>query len=180
VPAPARTRLTASERREDLLVAAIAEFARTGYHGTPTDAIARRAGISQPYLFRLYGTKRDLFLACVERCFDRTAATFREALTADVAQECDAFARMGRAYVELLADRELLLFQLQTYAAAEDDEIRAVALRRYEALRDEIAELSGGAADDVLRFMGQGMLLTVGAALELDPRHWIWMRGDGA
>jgi AcrR family transcriptional regulator len=179
VATPARTRLTASERREDLLAAAIAEFSRMGYHGTPTEAIARRAGISQPYLFRLYGTKKELFLACVDRSFDRTLATFREAAAADT-QECDAFQRMGRAYLALLADRELLLFQLQTYAAADDADIRAAANRNYEALREELAALSGSPDDDVLRFMGQGMLLTVSAALELDPERWLWMRGDGA
>jgi AcrR family transcriptional regulator len=176
-----RSRLTAEERREDLLTAAVAEFSRAGYHGTPTEAIARRAGISQPYLFRLYGTKKELFLACVDRCFDRTIATFRDALTGEDAANCSALALMGRAYVEMLADRELLLFQLQTYAAAADEEIRALAQHRYDGLRAEIASLAGEtAADDVLRFMGQGMLLTVAAALELDPASWLWMDKDEA
>ena len=120
-----------------MLVAAIAEFAVTGYHGTPTEAIARRAGISQPYLFRLYGTKRDLFLACAERCFDRTLQCFRRAT--EHAADDERLQAMGRAYVELLEDRELLLFQLQTYAAADDVAIRAVARRRYEELTTEVA-----------------------------------------
>ncbi len=162
-----RTRLTAGERREDLLRAAIAEFAVTGYHGTPTDAIARRAGISQPYLFRLYGTKKDLFLACVERCFDRVVDTFRAA-AADPPEECEsALEAMGHAYMEMLADRELLLFQLQTYAAADDEEIRAVARRRYEELLEEIGRLGGIDRDEIRAFAGKGMLLNVAAALEL-------------
>jgi hypothetical protein len=116
----------------------------------------------------------------VDRCFDRTAATFREAAAADEQRECDALERMGRAYVAMLADREVLLFQLQTYAAADDADIRALAQRRYELLRAQIAELTGSPEDDVLRFMGQGMLLNVATALELDPARWTFMRGNGA
>ena len=155
-----------------MLAAAIAEFAAAGYHGTPTESIARRAGISQPYLFRLYRTKKDLFLACVERCFDRTLSTFRRA--AEAVPEPDRFEAMGKAYVELLADRELLLFQLQTYAASEDEDIRAAAQRRYEELTETVAELAGVDRARVLPFIAQGMLLNVAAALDLDPQRWIW------
>jgi AcrR family transcriptional regulator len=168
-----RTRLTAGERREHVLVAAIAEFAAAGYHGTPTESIARRAGISQPYLFRLYGTKKDLFLACVERCFDRTADTFRRA-AAGVPEGEQRLRSMGMAYLAMLQDRELLLFQLQTYAAAADADVRALARRRYEQLAEEVAALAGGERADVLPFIGQGMLLNVAAALDLEPEAWLW------
>ena len=168
-----RTRLTAGERREDLLRAAIAEFAVTGYHGTPTEAIAKRAGISQPYLFRLYGTKKELFLACVGRCFDRTQQAFAHAgahpQDGETAREA-----MGRAYLEMLADRELLLFQMQTYAAAEDEDIRDLARRRYEDLIETVRAHAGGTREDVLPFFGQGMLLNVAAALALDPEAFVW------
>lgn len=157
-----------------MLVAAIAEFAVAGYHGTPTESIARRAGISQPYLFRLYGTKKDLFLACVERCFDRTLETFRRA--AEGAPQAERLQAMGTAYLELLADRELLLFQLQTYAAAEDEAIRTAAQRRYEELADTVCDLGGLDRQGVLPFIGQGMLLNIAAALDLDPERWIWER----
>ena len=157
-----------------MLVAAIAEFAVAGYHGTPTESIARRAGISQPYLFRLYGTKKDLFLACVERCFDRTLETFQQA--AQEVPEDERLQAMGKAYLELLADRELLLFQLQTYAASEDEQIRAAAQRRYEQLAQTIQDLVGVDRNGVLPFIGQGMLLNIAAALELDPEGWIWNR----
>jgi AcrR family transcriptional regulator len=176
VAATPRTRLTAGERREHVLVAAVAEFAVAGYHGTPTEAIARRAGISQPYLFRLYGTKKDLFLACVERCFDLTLDTFRRA--AEGVPQDERRDAMGKAYVELLADRELLLFQLQTYAASEDAAIRKAAQRRYEHLAECVAELLGVERDQALPFIGQGMLLNVAAALELDPERWIWERSS--
>src|SRR3954447_24911739 len=125
---PARTRQTAAERRETLVGAAMAEFGIGGHAGTATEAIARRAGISHAYLFRLFPTKKALFLACVDRCFDKTVATFHEA----VANPADGNVAkaMGDAYVDMLRDRELLLFQLQSYAAAADPEIRAKSQER--------------------------------------------------
>ena len=73
------TRLTAGERRADVIEAAVKAFASGGLAGTSTEDIARLAGVSQPYLFRLFGTKRDLFIAAVERAFDRIELGFEEA-----------------------------------------------------------------------------------------------------
>src|SRR5947208_6166530 len=108
------TRKTAEERREALVEAASLEFARSGLHGASTDDIARRAGISQPYLFRLFRTKRELFLASVERCFRRTEQTFRDAV--DGATPEQRLQSMGMAYCGLLADRPKLMMQMQAYA----------------------------------------------------------------
>src|SRR5262245_34450201 len=104
-----RTRLSAGECSEEVIEAATHEFARGGLDGTPTEAIARRVGISQPYLFRLFRTKKELFLAVIERCFDRTLETFRTA-AGDRTGE-DALHAMGRAYAGLLKDRTRLLLQ---------------------------------------------------------------------
>src|SRR5216117_997720 len=113
-----RQRMPAAERREMVLEAAVAEFAVRGLAGTSTEDVARRAGISQPYLFRLFPTKKALFLALVDRCFRQVAAAF-EAAAADRVGE-DALEAMGDAYHELLQDRTLLLLQLQAYAACDD------------------------------------------------------------
>src|SRR6195952_3835023 len=99
-------RMSADDRREPVLSAAVVEFASGGLEGTSTDAIARRAGISQPYLFRLYSTKKALFVAAVERTFRRCVEPFRgaaEGLTGEVAKEA-----MGAAYTQLLSDRTFL------------------------------------------------------------------------
>src|ERR687888_1244010 len=96
----AATRRSAEERREEIVEIAFRHFAEGGYHGTSTEAIAREAGISQPYLFRLFRTKRDLFLACAERCYAGVAAVFAEAV-AGATPEARTQA-MGRAYVERL------------------------------------------------------------------------------
>jgi AcrR family transcriptional regulator len=160
-----RSRMSADERREEILKTALPDFAIGGLHGTSTEAIAKRAGISQPYLFRLFGTKKDLFVACIERCFDRTEGTFRAAAEADDAGA--PLEAMGKAYVELLADRELLLSQMQTYAACGDDEIRVVVRRRWGELYRTVERLSGAPADEVRAFFATGMLLNVAAAIDL-------------
>src|ERR1700684_2508342 len=98
--APRGVRGSADERREDVLKAAMIEFAKGGLDGTSTDAIARRAGISQPYLFRLYATKRALFVAAVERTFAEVSAVFRAA--ADGLSGAEAKHAMGQAYDTLL------------------------------------------------------------------------------
>ena len=99
-----------------MLAAAISEFARSGYAGTSTEAIARRAGISQPYLFRLFGTKKDLFVATYDLVGDRI---IRELTSVSEGLEGEeALEAMGEAYVELMQDPELLQVQLHGFAAA--------------------------------------------------------------
>ena len=79
---PTRQRVPAAERRDALIDAAIEEFAHTGLHGTPVDRIARRVGVAQPYVFSLFPTKRDLFIAAIERCFSRVGELFVAAAAA--------------------------------------------------------------------------------------------------
>ncbi len=117
--------MTADARRAAVLQVAVAEFARTGLHGTSTEKIAAGADISHPYLFRLFGTKKGLFLACLDRCHERLHETFTAA--AEAAGDGDRLAAMGKAYVDLLGDREMLLLQLQGYAACDDPDVRATA-----------------------------------------------------
>src|ERR1700712_5066391 len=110
------SRSTAEERREDVLEAALIEFAAGGLDGTSTDGIARRAGISQPYLFRLYPTKKALFVAAVERTFERCTKTMRtaaEGLSGEEAKEA-----LAAAYLDLLRDKTFLQVQLHAYAAS--------------------------------------------------------------
>ena len=172
-----RRRLTAAERREQLLTAAIAEFGVTGYHGTSTETIAERAGISQPYLFRLFGTKKDLFLACVDRCFDLTMEAFREAVRTKADDETPRQA-MGHAYIENLGNRDLVLFVHQTYAAADDPDIRELAARRFRELCTVAAELGDFDEEERIRFVAQGMLLNVITALGLPAEEWVFLSAD--
>jgi AcrR family transcriptional regulator len=172
-------RHTAEERREEVLKAAVAEFAIHGLHGTSTEMIARRIGISQPYIFRLFPNKKDLFLAAIDQCFDRVEATFEQAvMDAGSADQRSHFASstfgarlhaMGHAYVRLLAKREVLLFQMQAYAACSEDDVRRKVKHRWDRLMKVTAELSGATRDELSRFFAQGMLLNVAATIGLVP-----------
>jgi AcrR family transcriptional regulator len=171
MPAATAPRQTADERRAAIVAAAVHEFALGGLHGTSTEAIARRAGVSQPYLFRLFGTKKRLFLAVVDECFRRTRRTFSEAaVQAERGRELEA---MGTAYVQSL-ERHNLLSQLQAYAACADDDVRDAVRAGYEDLVAHVSALSGAEPDAVARFFATGMLINVVAAMGLldDPKSW--------
>ena len=167
-------RMKAGERREMVLAAAVTEFAARGLAGTSTEDVARRAGISQPYLFRLFPTKKALFLALVDRCFRQVAATF-EAAAADRVGE-DALEAMGDAYHELLQDRTLLLLQLQAYAACDDPEIRAATRTGFKQLWALVERLSGLPYEQVVTFFAMGMLMNVAAAMDLPAVDERWTR----
>jgi AcrR family transcriptional regulator len=166
--------MPAAERREAILEAAMAEFARGGLHGTATEDIARRAGITQPYVFRLFGTKKALYLATIERCFDRIQREF--AAAAEAAEPGTELQAMGAAYGPLLRDRSLLLGQMHSYADCSDAEVRALVSRRYGELWGWIEQTSGAGSEEVRDFFARGMLLNVIAAIDLrglkDP--WVY------
>ena len=164
--APTGTRRSAAERRDEIIEIAIEHFALKGYNGTSTDAIARAAGISQPYLFRLFHTKRELFLACHEVMHGRIAETFAEAAR-DLPPE-ERMPAMGKAYSDLLADRTSLLFQMQSYAASADPEIQARVRERYADLVRQVGEATGAEPVQLWSFFSTGMLLNVIAALNLE------------
>jgi AcrR family transcriptional regulator len=154
------------ERREEILEAAVDEFGEHGYHGASTEGIARRAGISQPYVFRLFGTKQELFKAVVARCFRETLEMFQRA--AEGKRGAEALDAMGEAYVERLAtDRKRLLLQMQSYAACDDPEICAEVRAGYGDLVAYVERVSGVEPRFVSSFFAQGMLLNVFASMGL-------------
>jgi AcrR family transcriptional regulator len=159
-------RKSADERREEILAVAMRHFAEGGYRGTSTEVIAREAGISQPYLFRLFRTKKELFLACGDRACDHLIEVFRRA--ADGAEPGERLHAMGHAYVhELLPDRHAILMLMQSYVAVSDPEIQDHVRRKYGEVASEVAELSGAGPAETWSFFGEGMLLNVVAALDL-------------
>jgi AcrR family transcriptional regulator len=168
------TRQTAQERRETVLRAAVEEFARGGYAGTSTESIAVRADISQPYLFRLFGTKRDLFIATMRLMDDRIEAAFRTAV-GDLSG-VDAMVAMGEAYKDLLSERDLLLVQLHSYAASSDEVIRAAAREGFRHLWSVVEQLTGLDSETVRGFFAQGMLMNVIAAIDAAALDESWAR----
>src|SRR5579863_1055608 len=170
----AAVRQTADERRTSVLRAAMVEFAKGGYAGTSTDAIAVRAGISQPYLFRLFGTKRELFIATMDVMHARIESTFRSA--AQGLSGIEALAAMGQAYQVLLGERDLLLVQLHAFAASEDEEIRKAAREGFRHLWAVVSQLTGLPDENVRAFFAQGMLMNVVAAIDAAALDESWVR----
>ena len=183
-PTPARRargpRISAEERRAEVVEAAVTAFAASGYAGTSTETIADLAGVSQPYVFRLFGSKQDLFLAAVDRAFERITIAFESAARTPAAVVPPGMhpvlASMGEAYHRLLADRSLLQLQLHAYAASGDPVVGAFVRERYATLVRRVSEISGVPAAELRSFFAEGMLLTVAAALDLTDAGLAWTR----
>ena len=161
----AATRSTAAERRDEILDAALAEFAERGLAAASTEKIAERAGISQPYVFRLFGTKKELFMATVARCLRETLETFQRA--AEGLRGEEALHAMGEAYAVLLADRVRLRGQMQAYAACGDTEVCEVVRAGFGDIVTYVERVSGLDQESVSRWFAHGMLLNVVASLDL-------------
>ena len=168
----AGTRQSAEQRRVAVLDAALVEFAERGLHGASTDSIARSAGISQPYLFRLFRTKKELYVASVGHCMAETLAAFRRA--ADGLEGEEALHAMGAAYKQLLDDRTMLRAQLQAYAACDDVDIRKAVRRGFGEIMAHVESASGASAEEVARWFATGMMLNVAAAMDLGHAREPW------
>jgi AcrR family transcriptional regulator len=158
------TRQTAEARRESILDAALVEFAAKGLHGTSTEDVARRAGISQPYIFRLFGTKKKLFAEACRRCMREVREEMAAAAEGKSGEE--ALSAMGAAYIHFLeADPRRLILQMHMYAAGDEPEIREVARDGYGELVRFVEQASGESGARVTRFFARGMLINVIAAM---------------
>ena len=182
-----RQRVPASERRDALVAAAVHEFAHGGLHGTPVDRIARRVGVAQPYVFSLFGSKRDLFLAAIERGFELIAETFTRAAEefdpATAPPDMDVLNAMGMAYVELLqTNRDYLMLQLHSYAACDDEVIRDRVRTWYARLVTQAERLSQADPDRIDEFFRYGMWLNVAAAMGVEDLSvgCEWVRAEQA
>lgn len=170
--------MSADERRESVIRAAITEFARGGYNGTSTETIAKRVGVSQPYLFRLFKNKRELFLAAALRCMEETPQAFTRALAEH--PDKPPVKVMAAAYMKLIDDRDVLLMQMQTYVAVASAE----AMGDYEfgeriragwaELWDQAQVAFAGDVKETLDFLGCGMLINVLVALGFPADHRVW------
>jgi AcrR family transcriptional regulator len=184
-----RKRVPAAERRNALIEAAVHEFAQAGLHGTPVDRIARRVGVAQPYVFSLFSSKRELFLAAVERCFELVSELFEKAAAefdpAIALPDTDVLTAMGQAYVQMLdTDRDCLMLQHQAYAACDDEVIRARVRACYARLVVHVKRLSGAEAERIDEFFRYGMWLNVAAAMGVEDLsvgcEWVLAEQDSS
>jgi AcrR family transcriptional regulator len=174
-PKSTRQRVPASERRDALIDAAIHEFAASGFHGTPVDRVARAVGVAQPYVFSLFGSKRELFLAAIDRCYVQLGELLTRAAASYPADEApedySVLKWMGNAYVEMLStDRDMLMLQLQSYAACDDEVIRERVRANYARLVRLVEELAPDDTDQeqLDDFFRYGMWLNVTAAMGVE------------
>lgn len=170
-----RTLSTAEDRREAVLEAAVEVFAAHGFSGTPTTAVAKAAGISHAYLFRLFPTKSDLAIAVTERCHERIIAGFREAAARARAAGEDIMPAMGEAYGAMVADQQVLQLQLHSQAAAVGDPaLRDAARAGFSRIVDVVAEETGAEPAAVGSFVACGMLINTLFALgATDDEPWM-------
>lgn len=160
-----RTRMSADDRRREVIEAAMHEFGRAGFDSVPVDAVAARAGVSQPYIFRLFGSKKGLVIASIEERTRQVLEAFRVAAASGGDTPLDA---MAAAYTDMLAtDPASLRCQLHAWAGAHDPEVGDAARASYLAIWKQALTLSGADGETIRDFMAQGMLLTVLAALDL-------------
>lgn len=159
--------MKAEDRKALIMQAAMEEYGRSGMHETSVEAIAERAGVSQPYIFRLFGTKVGLITAAIEHHTTGLRQVFRDAVE-QRDPDTSPLEAMGLAYLGFMEDDvNSMRCQLHTWAAGTDPAIREVAQRTYREIWADVAELSGATEEEVRNFMAHGMLLTVVAALDL-------------
>ena len=165
-------RQKAADRRESVLEAATKEFAAKGYHGTSTDDIARAAGISQPYLFRLFGSKKELYLAAQQRSIDGLYAAFAEAAEGRTGK--DVLYAMGKAYEQIVQDHDHLMLMLKSWATDDDPDIRRANRSAWRNIVDLVEQTSRESPEEISRFFASGMLLTIMTAMGMDedPEPW--------
>ncbi|TWV57074.1 TetR/AcrR family transcriptional regulator [Streptomyces misionensis] len=171
--------MSAEERRESVVRAAMEEFGRGGYYGTSTEAIASRVGVSQPYLFRLFPGKRAIFLAAADRCIQDTIRMFEEA--AEGLEGEEALQAMGAAYKRVIVEQpSRLMMQMQMFlavAAAEQEgdrefgeAVRAGWMRLWDAVHVSLGADVAGTTD----FMACGMLINCLVGLGFPAGHRVW------
>ncbi|MFY1619086.1 TetR/AcrR family transcriptional regulator [Micromonospora sp. WMMD736] len=168
-------RSTAEARRAVVLNAAVSAFARTGFHATPVTAVAAAAGISEAYVFRLFSGKLGLFVAATEACFERIVAALEMgAERAGDAGPDEILDAMGDAYADLIADRDLLLLQVQAQAVTDVPEIAEAVRAGYRRVATFVQSRSGADDAQVQQFFAYGQLchLIVTAGLEQVPEPW--------
>lgn len=169
---------TAQQRRETVLRTAIGTFAARGYFGTTTTEVAKRAGISQAYIYRLFPNKESLFVAVVEHCFVRVRGCLEEAVAAASGSSADAvLAAMGDAYAQLITDNDLVLIQLHAQAAAVSEPAVREAVRQGCArVVEYVRGASGGSDEQIQQFFAVGMLCHLIVALDAGAVDARWAK----
>lgn len=157
--------MRSEDRRELILHAAMRVFGDSGYVGTTTADVARAAGVSQPYVVRMFGTKEKLFLEVLGRALDLLLETFRAAV-AEGGRE-DLQHRIGLAYVELAQTPGLLLSLMHGFVLGSDPVIGAEGRRGFMVVYRFLRHEAGFTADEAQQFLSGGMLINTMIGLKM-------------
>ncbi|MGW5075015.1 TetR/AcrR family transcriptional regulator [Rhodococcus sp. NPDC004095] len=171
------TRMNAADRRELVLAAATTAFARGGWSGTSTDAVAKLAEVSQPYVVRMFGTKAELFREVFARALARIVEAFDTELDridadpdAPSADSEEYWTRLGSAYSQLVSDGDMLLVMMHGFTAGGTPEIGAQARAAMSQIYTVIRTRTGCTPEKAREFIANGMLLNVLLAMRA-PEH---------
>jgi TetR/AcrR family transcriptional regulator len=170
-----KQRLSAEARRAAVLETACRVFSRSSYRGATTAEIAREAGISEPILYRHFGSKRDLYLACLDEAW----ATFREeAATAMAEDPVGCLGVISDRYMSKGNRLRVVDLWIQALTEANEDAVIAKALRRQirevhdffaDVIRDGqtrgVVHQDRDAEAEAWIFVGGGLLATMDARL---------------
>ena len=149
------TRLPAEQRKAAVLECACGIFSTGSYRGTTTAEIARRAGVTEPVLYRHFASKRDLYLAVLEESWRRLHALWEEVVAAEPDPRFRVGA-MGRAYFAE-TDPKVRCAELWIQAlteASDDAEIRRFLRKQMREVHDYVSDVirrsqaDGGIFDD--------------------------------
>jgi AcrR family transcriptional regulator len=165
---------TADERRKQVLAAALAVFAVHGYYGSSTATIAKEAGISHSYVFKLYPTKEDMFVAVVDFCFNRIIERFRDAAEGVTGTPSERLKIIGLSYADILRDRNLMLIQLHAYSASVVPAVREAVKAGLQRVVEYIQQATGVTDQEIQQFIGQGLLATINVALGIEHLQEAW------
>ncbi len=158
-----RTRLPAAERRRAILEAACRVFTDRGYLSATTAEIAGAAGVSEPILYRHFGSKRDLYLACLDEAW----AQLRRIGEAAIASG-GSFAAMTAAYMKARERVRLVDLWLQALPVASSDQ----QIRRF--LKKQLREVHDVYAEAIREGQRRG---AVHADRDPDAEAWIFIAG---
>lgn len=181
-------RIPSAERREQILEAASRVFGERGYFGATTDQIAKAAGISQPYVVRMFGGKENLFVGVLTRSLERLLVAFTETIAQWKADGSPAAAdqssgipmtgahgeigrRLGLAYVSLIEDRGLLLSLMQAFSMGQDPTIGGKAREGFLVIYRLLREEAGFEPEEARSFLAEGMLLNTLLGLRLTDEY---------
>ncbi|WP_026152339.1 TetR/AcrR family transcriptional regulator [Actinopolyspora halophila] len=169
------SRATAEERRRAVIRSAVTVFARRGYDTSPVTRVAEHAGISSAYVMKLFPRKVDLFVAAIEDCYDRIVSTLAEAVDeAESPDSTETLDRMGVRYAELIADRDLLLLQVQALASTQTPEVASAVRDGIGRITSLVVSSAGADAAQAQNFLARGQLCHLLTAIDAFDTDTDW------